>query len=225
MYFFCFPVLVWVLAVLLAFGAGCRDSQPPAAPSPARETAGLERRLATFEQYYQRLQCVKDAMTSLELLDNCLDYGVSLERYQFNIVSARTRLEALSCDPESQAALSAILNYHLLASRFWQARNQGQAGELAAEFISTVWPLWRRFALALPSSFSQSLLQNLDQYGQAASPAAHQTLNQITMALNSPATLPTLAQDANQALWHQAHQQLNLFRDKLLTGQDLLGAQ
>jgi hypothetical protein len=230
MYFFRSAFPGWVLAALLALGPGCQDSPPSAvppsaAPQAAREAADLERRLAAFEQYYQRIQCVKEALAGLELLDNCLDYGVSLERYQLNIVSARTRLEVLNCHMESQAALNAILDYHLLASRFWQGRNQGQAGELAAEFIGTVWPLWRQFGLAPPGSFSQSLLQNLDQYGQAAGPAAHQTLNQITLALNSPDALPVLAQEANQALWHQAHRQLELFREKLLTGPDLLGSQ
>jgi hypothetical protein len=163
---------------------------------------------------------VSEALNALEATDNCLDFGTILENYQLKIAFTQTLLPTLACNEESKAVLGRILSYHQLAARIWQARQQGKAGHLAADFISAVWPLWRRFDYPVPERLDIS--KSLDQYPEASGPEARQTLQQMSMALDSPLLLPALAEGANQLLWHQAHAELAQFKRRLEEGKDLL---
>ncbi|MDR1396622.1 MAG: hypothetical protein LBJ14_02685 [Desulfarculales bacterium] len=210
--------LLW-LAVLSVILPGC-GSDPP--PSWQEEKAGLTRRLSAFQRYYDRIQCVNEALDALELADNCLDFGTTLENYRLKITFAQTLLQNLACDEESKTALSRILSYHQLAERIWQARQQAGAGHLAADFIDAVWPLWRQFDYPVPEGLGPDISKNLDQYPEASGPQARQTLKQISTALDSPLIFPSLAAGANQVLWHQAHAELIHFKRRLWEGKDLL---
>ena len=213
-------ILSLTLAVAVLFPS-C-DSNEQEVAQLKQEKQAFEYKLQAWQDYYARIKCLSDPLHAMEALDITIELGTTLENYHRRILAAHNMLEEAGCKAELKAPLEQIMAYHALASRIWAARNQGRAGALAAEFIIQVNPLWQKFNYPLPRSMALGLQKGLEEYATASGPAQQQTLNQVTSLLNNPETMIELASAANQLLWHQAHNELEEFRDKLMSEPEVI---
>ena len=193
------------------FMAGC-DSQEDMLKA---QVDMLQKQVKGWQEHYLRLMCVQDALNSLESLDQALENGLSLATYQQKIVAVNLVLESTGC--EAREPLTQIMALHQLAANIWEARNNGKLPDMAEDLVTKVYPLWQQFEYPWPEELPKDLEQAFADYAQASGPQGKQYLDKIKTALAADNTMAPLASIANQLIWHQAHNQLVEFKNRLTT--------